>query len=42
MPPLTIGKRDLQRLVEVVAASILAAYASTYGERPAVELAEAA
>ena len=42
MPPLTISKLDLQRLVEIVAASILAAFASAYGEKPAVDLARAA
>ena len=33
MPPLTIPKHDLQRLVEVVAASIQAAFASVYGQQ---------
>ena len=42
MPPLTIPKLDLQRLVEIVAASILAAFASAYGEQPASDLARAA
>ena len=42
MPPLTIQKRELQRLVEIVAASIQAAFASAYGQRPAVDLAQAA
>jgi len=42
MPPLTISKLDLQRLVEIAAASILAAFASAYGEKPAVDLARAA
>jgi adenosylmethionine-8-amino-7-oxononanoate aminotransferase len=42
MPPLTIPKHDLQRLVEVVAASIKAASVSVYGQKPAAHLAEAA
>ncbi len=42
MPPLTIRKLELQRLVEIVAASIQAAFASAYGERPAADLAQAA
>ena len=42
MPPLTIPKHDLQRLVEVVAASIQAAFASVYGQKAAADLAEAA
>src|SRR5947208_2228937 len=42
MPPLTIRKLELQRLVEIVAASIQAAFASAYGERPAAALAQAA
>ena len=36
------SKRDLQRLVEIVAASIQAAFASAYGEQPTAELAQAA
>ena len=32
MPPLAISKRDLRRLVEIVAESIRAAVASAYGE----------
>jgi adenosylmethionine-8-amino-7-oxononanoate aminotransferase len=42
MPPLAIPKQDLQRLVEVVAASIQAAFVSVYGQKPAADLAEAA
>ena len=42
MPPLTISKADLERLVEIVAASILAAFASACGEEPAADLAQAA
>ena len=34
MPPLAISKPDLRRLVEIVAASIRAAYASAYGAEP--------
>ena len=42
MPPLTIGKVDLRRLVEIVAASIRATHLATYSERPTAELAQAA
>jgi len=42
MPPLTIRKADLERLVEIVTASIRAAFASAYGERRDGALAEAA
>jgi adenosylmethionine-8-amino-7-oxononanoate aminotransferase len=42
MPPLTIRKHDLQRLVEIVAASIQATFASAHGQTPAAELAQAA
>jgi adenosylmethionine---8-amino-7-oxononanoate aminotransferase len=42
MPPLTIRKLELRRLIEIVAASIQAAFDSTYGVRPAASLARAA
>jgi adenosylmethionine-8-amino-7-oxononanoate aminotransferase len=42
MPPLTISKHDLRRLVDVVAASIQAVFASAPGHQPAAELAQAA
>jgi adenosylmethionine---8-amino-7-oxononanoate aminotransferase len=37
MPPLAIAKSELRRLVEIVAASIRAASASTYSEAPTLE-----
>ena len=37
MPPLSISKADLQRLVEIVTESIRAAFAAAYGEVPAIE-----
>jgi len=37
MPPLSISKADLQRLVEIVTESIRAAFAASYGEVPAIE-----
>jgi adenosylmethionine---8-amino-7-oxononanoate aminotransferase len=45
MPPLSISKRDLRKLVEITADSIAAAHASSYGdeaEATPTELAEAA
>ena len=43
MPPLTISKGDLQRLVRAVGASIQVVFAATYGEQqPTAELAQAA
>jgi adenosylmethionine---8-amino-7-oxononanoate aminotransferase len=42
MPPLTIEKLDLRQLIEVVAASIGAAFESAYGARDALPLAHAA
>ena len=42
MPPLAISKRDLVRLVEIVADSIVAAYDSAYGRGESVELRAAA
>jgi adenosylmethionine---8-amino-7-oxononanoate aminotransferase len=42
MPPLTISKADLERLVEITATSIRAAWASAYGEGDAEPLAQAA
>jgi adenosylmethionine-8-amino-7-oxononanoate aminotransferase len=42
MPPLAISEADLRRLVEIVAASIRAAWASAGGELPTAELAQAA
>jgi adenosylmethionine---8-amino-7-oxononanoate aminotransferase len=42
MPPLTISKADLERLVEITAASIRAAWASAYGQGRAEPLAQAA
>ena len=38
MPPLSITKTDLRRLVEIVADSIVAASDSAYGSEPATEL----
>jgi adenosylmethionine-8-amino-7-oxononanoate aminotransferase len=37
MPPLSISKADLARLVAIVAESIRAAFADAYGEVPAIE-----
>ena len=37
MPPLSISKADLQRLVDIVTESIRAAFAAAYGEVPAIE-----
>jgi adenosylmethionine-8-amino-7-oxononanoate aminotransferase len=37
MPPLSITKADLRRLVEIVAESIRAAFAGAYGDVPAIE-----
>ena len=37
MPPLSITKADLRRLVDIVAASIRTAFASTYGDVAAIE-----
>jgi len=37
MPPLTISKADLRRLVEVVSESIRSAFAEAYGDLPAIE-----
>jgi adenosylmethionine---8-amino-7-oxononanoate aminotransferase len=37
MPPLSISKADLARLVAIVAESIRAAFAGAYGEVPAIE-----
>jgi adenosylmethionine-8-amino-7-oxononanoate aminotransferase len=37
MPPLSISKADLRRLVEIVAESIGAAFAGAYGDVPAIE-----
>ncbi len=37
MPPLSITKSDLRRLVEIVAESIRAAFAEAYGDVPAIE-----
>jgi len=42
MPPLSISKQDLARLVEIVADSIVAAYESVYGRDDSVELRAAA
>jgi adenosylmethionine---8-amino-7-oxononanoate aminotransferase len=42
MPPLTIRKPELQRLIEIAAASIQAAFDSAYGVRAAADLARAA
>ena len=42
MPPLAISKRDLRRLVEIVADAIVAAYDSAYGRGESVELRAAA
>ena len=42
MPPLAIAKADLRRLVEIVADSIVAAWASAYGEDERTELRRAA
>jgi adenosylmethionine-8-amino-7-oxononanoate aminotransferase len=42
MPPLSISKRDLARLVEIVADSIVAANESAYGRDESVELRAAA
>jgi adenosylmethionine-8-amino-7-oxononanoate aminotransferase len=42
MPPLTISKADLERLVEITAASIRAAWASAYGQGRIEPLAQAA
>jgi adenosylmethionine-8-amino-7-oxononanoate aminotransferase len=43
MPPLTISKGNLQRLVHAVGASIQAVFAATHGEeQPTAELAQAA
>jgi adenosylmethionine-8-amino-7-oxononanoate aminotransferase len=42
MPPLTISKAQLQRLVDAVAASIRVVFAATYSEQPTAELAQAA
>jgi adenosylmethionine---8-amino-7-oxononanoate aminotransferase len=42
MPPLVIDEADIRRLVEVVTASIQAAFASAYREQPTEELAQAA
>ena len=37
MPPLSISKADLRRLVEIVSESIRAAFAAAYGEVPAID-----
>ena len=37
MPPLSISKADLRRLVEIVGESIRAAFADAYGDAPAIE-----
>jgi adenosylmethionine---8-amino-7-oxononanoate aminotransferase len=37
MPPLSISKADLRRLVEIVAESIRVAFAAAYGDMPAIE-----
>jgi adenosylmethionine-8-amino-7-oxononanoate aminotransferase len=37
MPPLSISKADLRRLVEIVAESIRVAFADAYGDVPAIE-----
>jgi adenosylmethionine-8-amino-7-oxononanoate aminotransferase len=37
MPPLSISKADLQRLVEIVTESIRDAFAAAYGEVPAID-----
>jgi adenosylmethionine-8-amino-7-oxononanoate aminotransferase len=42
MPPLTISKADLERLVEITAASIRAACQSVYSEQPTETLPQAA
>jgi adenosylmethionine-8-amino-7-oxononanoate aminotransferase len=42
MPPLTISKADLERLVEITAASIRAACESVYSEQPTETLPQAA
>jgi adenosylmethionine---8-amino-7-oxononanoate aminotransferase len=42
MPPLSISKQDLVRLVEIVAHSIVAAHESAYGRDDSVELRAAA
>jgi adenosylmethionine-8-amino-7-oxononanoate aminotransferase len=39
MPPLSISKADLTRLVDIVAASIRDAFAGAYGDVPAIEAA---
>jgi adenosylmethionine---8-amino-7-oxononanoate aminotransferase len=39
MPPLSISKADLRRLVGIVAESIRAAFADAYGDVPAIEAA---
>ena len=37
MPPLSIAKADLRRLVEIVAESISAAFAGAYGDVTAID-----
>jgi adenosylmethionine-8-amino-7-oxononanoate aminotransferase len=42
MPPLSVAKLELTLLVEIVAASIEAAFESAYGAKPASPVAQAA
>jgi adenosylmethionine---8-amino-7-oxononanoate aminotransferase len=37
MPPLSISKADLRRLVDIVAESIRAAFVEAYGDVPAID-----